>query len=85
MSKFRLVMDDGHVLTFSQDYSERMSGLADNGELLDAYKGRFYAFIEELLPGGGTRYVRGNYVRYLMWDQVHGVDHSKELDKFFGC
>lgn len=85
MSKFRLVMDDGHVLTFSQDYSERMSGLADNGESLNAYKGRLYSFIEELFPNGGTRFVRGDYVRHLMWDQVHGVDHSKELDKFFGC
>lgn len=85
MSKYRLVMADGHVLTFSQHTNEPIGGLADNGEPIDAYKGRFYSFIEELLPGGGTRYVRGNYVRYLMWDQVHGVDHSKELDKFFGC
>lgn len=85
MSKFRLVMDDGHVLTFSQDYSERMGGLADNGEPLNAYKGRFYSFIEELLPSGGTRFVRGDYMRYLMWDQAHGIDHSKELGKFFGC
>lgn len=45
MSKFRLVMDDGHALTFSQDYSEQMSGLADSGEPLNAYKGRFYSFI----------------------------------------
>lgn len=85
MSKYRLVMDDGHVLTFSQSRYEPMGGLADNGESLDRCKGRFYSFIEELLPNGRTRFVRGSYVKYLKWDQAHGVDHSKELDEFFGC